>query len=102
MAYTAIDKMYQHNFNLFGAGAGPKQPSLPVTDNPNDLRSAALRFIHERCEGLCFDEAVSAREENMHIFEGTGLKLYDLLLLSGNVFRTLRKIQKNGRTAFRI
>ena len=74
MAYTAIDKMYQHNFNLFGAGAGPKQPSLPVTDNPNDLRSAALRFIHERCEGLCFDEAVSAREENMHIFEGTGLK----------------------------
>ena len=74
MAYTAIDKMYQHNFNLFGAGAGPKQPSLPVTDNPNDLRSAALRFIHERCEGLCFDEAVSAREESMHIFEGTGLK----------------------------
>ena len=74
MSYTAIDKMRKCNAEFFGNGAGPKQPVLTMDGNPNDLKSAALRFIHERCEGLCFDEAISDREKNTGIYEGTGLQ----------------------------
>ena len=74
MSYSAIEQMRQYNRSLFGEQAGPLQPQLVSSGKGNDLKSAALRFIHERCEGLCFDETVEQREKDAGFFEGTGLK----------------------------
>ena len=56
MAYTAIESMRIENERRFGKDLGPKQPRLYTNRRqPNDLKSAALRFLHKRCEGLRFD-----------------------------------------------
>lgn len=73
MSYTALEKMYRRNAERFGRGAGPLQPERVTTGKENDLKSAALRFLHERCEGLCFDEAAALREQETGICEGSGL-----------------------------
>ncbi len=63
MAYTALERMRQYNEQRFGRDLGPFQPALYRGEGAgNDLKSAALRFLHERCEGLLFDEAVTALE----------------------------------------
>lgn len=51
--------MRQVNKERFGKDLGPKEPALYRNRRrPNDLKSSALRFLHERCEGLRFvDEA---------------------------------------------
>ena len=64
MAYTALETMRENNRARFGADLGPMQPPLYV--NPrrkNDLKSAALRFLHHSCEGLRFDKETEAREQ---------------------------------------
>ena len=63
MAYTAIENMRHVNRSIYGADTGPLQPSLYQTGKGNDLKSAALRFIHDRCEGLRFDAETDQREQ---------------------------------------
>ena len=38
-----------------------------------DLKSAALRFLHERCEGLFFDRQIEEEEERTGLYRGTSL-----------------------------
>ena len=59
MSYTAFKTMRQVNKERFGKDLGPREPALYRNRRrPNDLKSSALRFLHERCEGLRFvDEA---------------------------------------------
>ncbi len=63
MAYTALEAMRRVNAARYGKDLGPMQPSLYCTpDAPFDLKSAALRFLHERCEELGFDPETAALE----------------------------------------
>ena len=74
MAYTAIREMQKKNRQRFGIEAGPEQPVLSEgAQDGFDLRSAALRFIHERCECLCFDKRTEALEERTGRYFGTSL-----------------------------
>ena len=54
MGYTALEAMSKENFKRYGVDYGPQQSPYQSHDG-NDLKSAALRFIHERCEDLLFD-----------------------------------------------
>ena len=63
MSYTALEQMRSVNQERFGADFGPAQPALYRGENDNDLKSAALRFLHERCEGLRFDEEIDRKEK---------------------------------------
>ena len=55
MAYTALEQMRKTNKARFGADVGPFEPALYGAGKAgSDLKSAALRFLHERCEGLRF------------------------------------------------
>ena len=64
MAYTAIEKMRRENEKRFGADLGPWQPPLYTNRrNRNDLKSAALRFLHNRCEELHFDTEKKEQEK---------------------------------------
>ncbi len=75
MAYTAIETMRRKNLERFGFDAGPAQPPLYINRRGrNDLKSAALRFIHRRCESLRFDAAKEAQENKTGILQGTSLK----------------------------
>ena len=75
MSYTAIEAMRRKNQERFGRDLGPMQP--PFTQNeaqPNDLRSAALRFLRERCEQLRFDPVRTRAELEDRICLGTSLR----------------------------
>ena len=75
MAYTALEKMRRRNYALYGRDTGPCQPSLAGGGlERTDLKSAALRFIHERCEELKFDSGIEQTEEKTGTFRGTSLK----------------------------
>ena len=53
MAYTALEKMRAKNRAAYGKDVGPAQPALYGGGlERTDLKSAALRFLHERCEEL--------------------------------------------------
>lgn len=57
MAYTAYEKMREINKKRFRKDVGPFEPVLYCNrKRPNDLKSAALRFLHNDCEGLRFDK----------------------------------------------
>ena len=74
MAYTAIEKMRQENLERFGADVGPFQPPLFQNSiNGNDLKSAALRFLHERCEDLLFDREIEKAEQQNGVLQGKSL-----------------------------
>ena len=61
MAYTAYAKMRKVNRGRFGKDVGPFEPRLFKSEvHPNGLKAAAMRFLHNRCEGLRFDEAADA------------------------------------------
>ena len=63
MSYTAIESMRKRNQERFGSDLGPMQPPFYQNkEHPDDLKSAALRFLRERCEELLFDP-VRTREE---------------------------------------
>ena len=75
MAYTALEKMRKINEKEFGRDVGPMQPALyGREDKVNDLKSAALRFIHEHCEGLRFNEDIEKKEIEKSKYFGTSIK----------------------------
>ena len=73
MSYTAFEIMRTRNRGLFGKAAGPLQPVLFSSGKGNDLKSAALRFLHARCEGLGFDESITQEEKASGLYKGTSL-----------------------------
>ena len=73
MGYTAIEKMREWNRERFGRDVGPFCPETGEKEKTGmDLKSAALRFLEERCEGLLFDPAKERAEENGK-WLGTGM-----------------------------
>ena len=80
MAYTALAEMQRKNKEFFCRDVGPIQPRLfdekkrgQDGEKTDSLKSAALRFLHERCEKLCFDEAVTEKEEQEGKYQGTSI-----------------------------
>ena len=73
MAYTAWEQMQRTNEGIFGRGYGPVQPAGRYRDGDFGLKALALRFLHERCEGLGFDPEAEASEESTGKYRGTGL-----------------------------
>ena len=63
MAYTAWAKMREVNRQRYGKDVGPFPPALLPEGGGMDLKSAALRFIHNRCEELKFDPDIEKEEE---------------------------------------
>lgn len=74
MAYTAFEKMRKKNFMDYGVDIGPMEPVPYKSGKKNSLKRAALRFIHDRCEGLKFDPAKEASEDKTGKYQGTSLK----------------------------
>ncbi len=73
MAYTALEKMQKINQERFGEDLGPFQPKLHRSaKQAAGLQNAALRFLHEECEGLRFRSDKEAEEEAAGVFLGTG------------------------------
>ena len=62
MGYTALKQMRSRNRALFGPGVGPLPPEKHYDPADFSLKASALRFLHERCEGLRFDEARTVAE----------------------------------------
>ncbi|MBR3275501.1 MAG: hypothetical protein IKG08_02660 [Eubacterium sp.] len=60
MAYTAFAKMREINRRKYGTDIGPIEPAKNYGEDAFDLKSAALKFLHEECEGLDFDPAKEA------------------------------------------
>ena len=74
MAYTALEKMRSKNLETYGKNVGPAQPMLYGSGLERaDLKSAALRFLHERCEEQKFDAKIEAKEEATGMLCGTSL-----------------------------
>lgn len=71
MSYTALEQIRKTVKDRYGKDIGPFQPHLNVSEDVNDLKSAALRFIHNRCEGLNFDMEKEAQEKVNGIYLGT-------------------------------
>ena len=75
MAYTALEKMRVRNRKAYGKDTGPAQPQLFGGGlERTDFKSAALRFLHVRCEELKFDDSVEKRENETGEFQGMSLK----------------------------
>ncbi len=74
MAYTAWAKMREVNRQRYGKDVGPFPPALLPEGGGMDLKSAALRFIHNRCEELKFDPDIEKEEEKTGKYQGTSLK----------------------------
>ncbi|MBQ6321941.1 MAG: hypothetical protein IJI24_03620, partial [Lachnospiraceae bacterium] len=75
MAYTALEAMRKKNRELFGKDVGPAQPVLYGSGlDRTDLKSAALRFLHARCEGLKFDVKKEQEEQDTGVYQGTSLR----------------------------
>ena len=74
MAYTAFEQMRLDNLERFGEDLGPVQPPFPACGEPNGLKSAALRFIREECEGLRFDRKKELLERKTGVLLGKSLR----------------------------
>lgn len=75
MAYTAIEKMRAKNKQRFFSDVGPMQPPLYTNRrHRNDLKSAALRFLHNSCEELRFNAAKEQEEDKAGTYLGKSLK----------------------------
>ncbi len=74
MAYTALAKMRKKNRSDYGVDVGPMEPRLFKSKDNNSLKCAALRFIHNRCEGLRFDPEIEAEEARDNKYLGTSLR----------------------------
>ncbi len=72
MAYTALLKMQQQNEADFGKGVGPFAPAKYFAEKDPGLKASALRFLHERCEGLGFDAKTEELENADGQYRGTG------------------------------
>ena len=75
MAYTALEQMRKVNKERFGTDVGPFEPALYGAGRAgSDLKSAALRFLHERCEGLRFSPEKAEEEARTGQCLGTSYK----------------------------
>lgn len=75
MAYTALEKMRKRNREAYGKDTGPAQPQLFGGGLERaDFKSAALRFLHERCEELKFDASIEKTENETGELQGRSLK----------------------------
>ncbi|MCR5116583.1 MAG: hypothetical protein K6A97_03650 [Lachnospiraceae bacterium] len=74
MAYNALESMRLSNKEKYGKDLGPKQPAANYEKDACDLKSAALRFLHERCEDLRFDEEMALQEKQNNMFLGDSIK----------------------------
>ena len=74
MAYTAWAKMREINRQRYGKDVGPFPPALLPEGEGMDLKSAALRFVHERCEELKFDPEITKTEEETGVYQGTSIR----------------------------
>ena len=74
MAYTAFEQMRLDNLERFGEDLGPVQPAFPACGEPNGLKSAALRFLREECEGLRFDRKKELLERKTGVLLGKSLR----------------------------
>lgn len=71
MGYTAIEQMQNYLEKKYGISNYPQEPQLSATAKTRyDLKSAALRFLHDRCEELRFDSVVAKKEEEALNVEG--------------------------------
>lgn len=71
MGYTAITQMQDYLKKQYGVSGYPKEPQLSATARTRyDLKSAALRFLHDRCEGLRFDPVKASKEEEALLLNG--------------------------------
>lgn len=73
MAYTAFETMRIKNEARFGRDLGPVQPPFNEGEKVNDLKTAALRFLRDRCEGLRHDAKIERREGETGVYEGVSL-----------------------------
>ena len=101
MAYTALEQMRRVNAARFGEDLGPAQPALYHGENENDLKSSALRFLHERCEGLLFSKEMEEAEAKADIFLGKSLRAnqipYNMQMpVSGKVTRGVYRFRRGG------
>ena len=75
MAYTALEQMRKTNKERYNTDVGPFEPSLYGAGRlGSDLKSAALRFLHERCEGLRFSPEKAKQEEQTGTYLGTSYR----------------------------
>ena len=75
MGYTALERMRKQHLEQYGTDVGPFVPEQCKTAGIGfDLCAAALRFLHERCEGLRFDRAKTAKEKRTGTYLGTGTR----------------------------
>ena len=75
MAYTALEKMRAKNRAAYGKDVGPAQPALYGGGlERTDLKSAALRFLHERCEELKFNAVIEKKEDETGEYQGSSIK----------------------------
>ena len=74
MSFTALEAMRQKNKERFGRDLGPFPPPLyPGEETGTDLKSAALRFLEKRCEGLRFSPEKEKQEKETGQYLGAGL-----------------------------
>lgn len=74
MAYTALQEMQTINRERIGGECGPFQPEYYHEGKGNDMKTAALRFLREGCEGLRFGAVSVAEEMSSGRLSGTSLK----------------------------
>ena len=63
MAYTAFEDQRLKNLSTYDINGPLQPPTAPGLKDGYDLRSAALRFLRESCEGLRFED-MSEREKD--------------------------------------
>ena len=74
MSFTALEAMRQKNKERFGRDLGPfRPPFYPGEETGTDLKSAALRFLEKRCEGLRFSPEKERLENETGRYLGAGL-----------------------------
>ena len=78
MAYTAFEDMRQSIIDRFRKDLGPMQPPVNEGEKASDLKSAALRFLRDRCEGLRHDGAIARREKQTGVCEGVSLSEHQI------------------------
>ncbi len=78
MAYTAFENMRQSITGRFGKDLGPMQPPVNEGEKESDLKSAALRFLRDRCEGLRHDGGIERREKETGVYEGVSLSEHQI------------------------
>ena len=75
MGFTALQAMRQKNRERFGRDLGPFPPPLfPGEEIGTDLKSAALRFLERRCEGLRFSPEKEKEEKDSGRYLGTSFR----------------------------